>query len=171
MKSLALFFYYLIAQHWPMRPFPGWSVGYRLRLMLAKRLLASCGEDVIVKNKCYFGNGSRLRIGNRSQLGQNARFHGLVSIGEDVVMGPDVVMMATTHEFSDTERTIISQGEGEEKEITIGDDVWIGTRAILLPGVTIGSHSIVGAGAVVTKSVPEYCIVGGNPAKVIKHRR
>lgn len=138
--------------------------------MLAKRVLASCGKDVIVKNRCYFGNGSRLKIGDRSQLGQNSRFHGLISIGEDVVMGPDVVMMATTHEINDTESTIRSQGEGEEKEITIGDDVWIGTRAIILPGVSIGSHSVVGAGSIVTKSIPEYSIVGGNPAKIIKSR-
>ena len=53
----------------------------------------------------------------------------------------------------------------------IGDDVWIGSRVIILPGVTIGKGAIVGAGVVVTKDVPEYAIVGGNPAKVIKFRR
>lgn len=58
----------------------------------------------------------------------------------------------------------------EEKEVVIGNDVWIGTRVIILPGVTIGDHSIIGAGAVVTKSFPDYSIIGGVPAKLIKSR-
>ena len=65
---------------------------------------------------------------------------------------------------------IIPQGEAPECTIKIGDDVWIGTKVIILPGVSIGSHSIIGAGAVVTKFFPEYSIIGGNPAKLL-HKR
>jgi len=65
---------------------------------------------------------------------------------------------------------INQQGSTEEKPIEIGNDVWIGTRVIILPGVKIGDHSIIGAGAVVTKSFPPYSIIGGVPAKLIKKR-
>ncbi len=63
------------------------------------------------------------------------------------------------------------QGFSEEKAVVIGDDVWIGGRVIILPGVHVGSHSIIGAGAVVTKDVPEWAIVAGNPAIVKKYRK
>ncbi len=63
------------------------------------------------------------------------------------------------------------QGYSEEKQIVVGDDVWLGYGAIILPGVTIGDGAIIGAGTVVTKDVPPYAIVGGNPAKVIRFRK
>ena len=63
------------------------------------------------------------------------------------------------------------QGYYEEKPIVIGDDVWIGGHVIVLPGVHIGTGAIVGAGAVVTKDVPDYAVVGGNPARIIKSRK
>ena len=129
-----------------------------------------CGKEIIVKDHCYFGNGSRLKVGDRSQLGQNARLQGTITIGDDVVMGPDVVMMATSHEFSRTDIPINRQGAKPEEPITIGNDCWIGTRVIILPGVTIGDHCILAAGAVVTHDIPAGSIAGGVPAKVIKHR-
>lgn len=171
MKSLLLLLYYGILQYIPMQPMPGYKIGYALRRWVVKRILGNrCGTDVIVKNKCYFGNGSRLRIGNRSQLGQNSRLAGTISIGDDCVMGPDVVMMATSHEFSDLNKPINQQGERKEKPIVVGNDVWVGTRVIILPGVNIGDQCIVAAGAVVTKSFPPRSIIGGVPAKLIGTR-
>ena len=66
---------------------------------------------------------------------------------------------------------MMEQGFSEEKEVIIGDDVWIGSDVTILPGVKIGNHSIIGACSVVTKDVPEYAIVAGNPAKVKKYRK
>ncbi|YCM42402.1 acyltransferase [Verrucomicrobiaceae bacterium 227] len=171
MRNIYLFLYYLIARRWPMQPFPGYLTGYKLRRHLANKLLRHCGDLIIVKDRCYFGDGTRLSVGDRSQLGQNSRLNGLITIGNDVLMGPDIVMMATSHAFQNPDHLINLQGAAEEREIVIGDNVWIGTRAIILPGVTVGSHSIVAAGAVVTKDVPEYSIVGGNPARVIRSRK
>jgi maltose O-acetyltransferase len=85
------------------------------------------------------------------------------------MMGPDVVILAVNHRFSG-HAPMIDQGYDDPRLVTIGDDVWIGTRAIVLPGVTIGTGAIVGAGAVVTKDVPENAIVAGNPARVMKLR-
>ncbi|MBR4197321.1 MAG: hypothetical protein IKQ94_00950 [Bacteroidales bacterium] len=88
------------------------------------------------------------------------------------MMGEDVVIIGGGHCF---ERTDIPMGEQPSKEKTslfIDDDVWIGSRAIILPGCSrIGRGAIIGAGAVVTKDVPDYAIVGGNPAKILKYRR
>ena len=79
--------------------------------------------------------------------------------------------MYTEIKFDDVTTTMRGQGFQEEKPVHIGDDVWIGGRVIILPGVHIGSHSIIGAGAVVTKDVPEWAIAAGNPAVVKKYRK
>lgn len=171
MKKIFLFLYYVFFQYIPMQPMPGYKLGYSLRRWAVKHILGSrCGKDVIVKDHCYFGNGARLTIGNRSQLGQNARLGGTITLGDDVIMGPDVVMMAISHEFARTDIPINQQGAKPEEPITIGNDCWIGTRVIILPGVSIGNSCIVASGAVVTHSFPDYCILGGVPAKILKVR-
>ncbi|WP_352232128.1 DapH/DapD/GlmU-related protein [Marivivens sp. LCG002] len=78
--------------------------------------------------------------------------------------------MATSHGHTRTDIPIIAQGEAEERPVKIGNDVWIGTRSIILPGVSIGDHSIIGAGSIVTKSFPAYSVIGGNPAQLIRSR-
>ena len=170
MKKIYLFLYYALLQYIPMHPMPGYKIGYYLRRLIVQKLLKQCGTDVIVKNHCYFGKGNRLTVGNRSQLGQNSRLTGTITIGDDCVMGPDVVMMATSHGYSDLHIPINRQ-TGYEKEISIGNDCWIGTRVVILPGVYIGNHCIIGANAVVTHSFPDNCIVGGVPAKILKTRQ
>ena len=170
MHNLSLILYYALLAHLPMHPFPGGRIFNRLRLFAVRRIVKSCGEDVLVKSGCYFGNGKRLSIGDRSQLGQDGRLNGSITIGKDVLMGQEVIMMATSHRYTRTDIPIMAQGEEDEKPIVIGNGVWIGTRAIILPGVEIGHDSIVGAGAVVTKSCPAYSIIGGVPAKFMKSR-
>lgn len=170
MKNFYLFIYYAIASKLPMQPILGYKFYYKFRYHFVKKILNSCGSDVIVKDRCYFGNGSRLCVGNRTQLGKNSRLEGQIKLGDDVVMGPDVIMMATSHEFKSIYIPINKQGSAVEKRIVIGNDVWIGTRVIVLPGVEIGNHSIIGAGSVVTKSFPKNSVIGGVPAKLIKIR-
>lgn len=81
-----------------MQPMPGYKIGYALRRRCVKRILGNrCGKKVVVKDHCYFGNGNRLTVGDNSQMGQNAKLLGTVTIGKDVLMGPDVVIMATSH--------------------------------------------------------------------------
>ena len=79
-------------------------------------------------------------------------------------------MYSYSHAHTRTDISMCRQGFEKETPIHIGNDVWIGARVIILPNVTIGDHVIVGAGAVVTKNVPDYAIVGGNPARVIRMR-
>ena len=85
-------------------------------------------------------------------------------------MGPEVLIMTSSHKFDRIDIPMCEQGDMSPKKVVIGSDVWIGARVIILPGVQIGSGSIIGAGAVVTKDIPPFSVVGGVPAKVIKSR-
>lgn len=109
--------------------------------------------------------GSNTKILNRVLLDSR----GGLEIGRDTQVGFESIILTSTHRFKDRERPILEQGM-ESKPVLIGSDVWIGTRVIVLPGVTIGDHSIVGAGSIVTRDVPAGVIVGGNPAKIIRTR-
>ena len=171
MQKIYLFIYYLFAQYLPMQPFPGYRISYAIRQFLVKRIVKKCGDKIFVKDRCYFGNGKRLTIGNRTQLGQNAQLGGEIILGDDILMGPDIVIMATAHAFDRIDIPINKQGAAPEEPVKIGNDVWIGTRAVIMPGVEIGDHSIIASGAVVTKSFPPYSIIGGVPAKLIKSRK
>ena len=86
------------------------------------------------------------------------------------MMGANVSIFSRNHKFSDINVPMNKQGFSEEQPVIIGNDVWIGANVIILPGVKIGTGSVIGAGAVVTKNVEEYTVVGGNPAAVLKRR-
>lgn len=148
---------------WPWRPSPA--------RVCAAHLLDSCGEFVNVERGASFGKGRGLSLGDGSGTGVRAYVQAPVSIGNNVMMGPDVLIYTTNHRFSDRSRPMLQQGHGTPRQVVIHDDVWIGARAILLPGVTINQGAIVGAGAVVRSDVPEYAIVGGKPAQILSWRR
>ena len=169
-KLLALGIYYSIAIRFPTQPVPGWWLGYALRRFLLKRIAESCGEGVHVKHGCYIGLGRKLRVGNGAQLGHNARIESNVTIGDDVLMGPDVVIMTTSHAFENPDLPINRQGSLPTLPVVIGNDAWIGTRVVIMPGVTIGNGAVVGAGSIVTRDIPPFAIAAGNPARVIRQR-
>ena len=116
--------------------------------------------------------GEELVIGENVGIAANAfiAMRGKVKIGDNTIFGPGVSIHAENHNFNDTNIPIRKQG-ATRKGVVIGEDCWIGSKAIILDGVKIGNHAIVAAGAVVTKDVPDYAIVGGVPAKVIKMRK
>jgi len=95
---------------------------------------------------------------------------GRITIGNNVRIAPFVQMIAANHRFEDTSRPIAAQGL-EHRPITIADDVWVGGRVIITAGVTIGTGSVLAAGAVVTRDVPAWSVVGGVPAKILKSRK
>jgi acetyltransferase-like isoleucine patch superfamily enzyme len=113
-----------------------------------------------------------ITIGNRSLIGEACvlRGQGGITIGDDVYLAPLVQMLAVNHVYDDTARPISHQGITAQG-IVVEDGAWIGGGAIILDGVQIGRNAVVGAGAVVTKDVPAYTIVAGNPARVVRDLR
>lgn len=160
--------YYGVAVKLPASAGKSVSWGQKIRYFFASRFVAQCGKNVNFEHGAKFD--SDLSIGDYSGVGINCTLGGPVSIANHVMMGPECVFLPHNHRFNRLDIPMCQQGFSEAKPICVGDDVWIGTRAIIMPGVTIGSHSIIGAGAVVTKDVPPYAIVGGVPAKIIKMR-
>ena len=128
----------------------------------------SLGKRSVIESFCCINNAvGDVIIGDDTRIGIHNTIIGPVSIGCYVNLAQGVVVTALNHNFKDTSQPIGNQGVYTNK-VTISDDVWIGANAVILPGVTIGKHVVVAAGAVVTNDVPENCIVGGVPAKVIK---
>lgn len=169
-KTAALVVYYTIGTKFPTSPAPTSKIEYLLKRWLLKQIIEQCGEAIVVKHKCYIGNGSSLKVGHRSQLGQNAKIDPNVTIGNDVLMGPNVMLLTIRHAFEDPTVRINRQGTLPLESVVIGNDVWLGARVIVLPGITIKDGAVVGAGSVVTKDVPCNTVVAGNPAKVIRMR-
>lgn len=124
-------------------------------------------ESVIESFSCINNAVGDVVIGDKTRIGLHCTIIGPVTIGNNVNLAQGIVVTALNHNFTDCTKRIDEQGIST-KEVTIGNDVWIGANATILPGVTIGRHSVVAAGSVVTKDVPDYTVVGGVPARVMK---
>ena len=154
-RLAAYVFYKCIAQFLPQPP-RLFGLGKWLRGLACRPLLLSCGRNVNIERLADIGFHPTVRIGDNSGIGvRSVVTH--ADIGNDVMMAPEFVYLPM-------------QGLGAAQRLTIGNDVWIGRRVMVMPGVRIGDGAIVAAGAVVTKDVPDYAIVGGVPAKVIRFR-
>mgnify|MGYP000843907034 CR=1 FL=1 len=106
-------------------------------------------------------------IGNHSRIGIGNTIIGPIQIGNHVNIAQGVVLSGLNHNYDDATRNISDQGVSVSS-ITINDDVWIGANVCVLAGITVGKHVVIGAGSVVTKNIPDYCIAIGNPARVVK---
>lgn len=144
------------------------KIGLLYRRFLARQILKDCGKGVNMERTARFSR--RLKIGDFSGIGAKTYVTGDVTIGKNCMLGPEIVFCTQNHNFQRTDIPMCEQGFGELRPITIEDDCWIGRRVIILPGVTIGKGSVIGAGAVVSKDIPPYSIAVGNPAKVVKSR-
>jgi acetyltransferase-like isoleucine patch superfamily enzyme len=124
-----------------------------------------------VESYCCINNAvGDVIIGDYTRIGLHCTVIGPICIGNHVNLAQGIVVTALNHNFNDNTKRIDEQGVST-KPVVIGDDVWIGANAVVLPGVTIGQHSVVAAGAVVTQDVPAYTVVAGVPAKVVKKLR
>lgn len=128
----------------------------------------SLGKQSVIESSCCINNAvGDVVIGDYTRIGIHNTIIGPVTIGSHVNLAQGIVVTALNHNFENPALRIDEQGISTQP-VVIGDDVWIGANAVILPGVTIGHHVVVAAGAVVTKDVPDNCVVGGVPAKVIK---
>lgn len=173
MRTFWLILYYGVAKHLPKSTMPVFGKFAKgLRYQCAKHLFAECGDKLNLEQGAYIGNGRNFRVGNLVGIGKNFCCHNrIVTMHNHILMGEDVLFQGGGHAFDNPDICIDEGANLPDTPLEIMDDVWIGARAIILPGCKrIGAHSIIGAGAVVTKDVPDYAIVGGNPAKVIRMR-
>lgn len=126
------------------------------------------GKDVLIEDFSTINNQvGPVYIDDRSLIGLSSVIIGPVSIGKDVLLAQNIVMSGLNHHYQDVSRPI-NQQEVSTANIIIEDEVWIGANAVITAGVKIGKHAIIAAGSVVTKNVPPYSVVAGNPAKLIK---
>jgi acetyltransferase-like isoleucine patch superfamily enzyme len=127
--------------------------------------LGNC--SVIESFSCINNAVGDVIIGDHTRIGLHNTVIGPVSIGSHVNLAQGITITALNHNFENKEQRIDSQGVSTNPVI-LGDDIWIGANAVVLPGVSIGNHAVVAAGAVVTKDVPPHSLVAGVPAKIIK---
>ena len=141
-----------------------------------KKMLRGCGSNVRFSALTSDFTYRNVTIGNDVYIGPHALFlctESQIFIGNKVLFGPHVTIIGGDHRITDVGRFIydvLDKHPEDDQDVHIEDDVWIGTNTTLLKGVTVGRGSVVAAGALVTKDVPPYAIVGGVPAKVLKYR-
>lgn len=136
--------------------------------------------DILPFNKFYIGNDSTIEdfatinngvgdvfIGDRTRIGLGCTIIGPVKIGNDIMLAQNIVISGLNHNYENIYQPISTQGVSTS-QIVIEDETWIGANSVIVAGVTIGKHCVIAGGSVVTKSVPPYSIVAGNPAKILK---
>jgi len=136
------------------------------------------GDKVSIGPRCIISTtGSSIKIANGTSFFSDCLISGSVSIGESCLFAKNVTILSSTHQIygegTIRENDAIFQDNPNHKlndNVTIGDDCWLGSNSVILPGVSLGKGAVVGANAVVTKSFPDYSIVGGVPAKIIGSR-
>lgn len=128
-------------------------------------------NDIALSNR--FVSSENIIIGNNVYIGEDGLYYGFggINIGDGVIIAHRVEIMTRNHNYDSVDLKYIPYDKVYIlKEVTIEDNVWIGSNVKIVPGVTIGEGAVVGMGSVVTKDVPPYAVVGGNPAKILKYR-
>ncbi len=128
----------------------------------------SLGKSSVIEDYTIINNAlGEIIIGNHTRIGMGNTIIGPVMIGNNVILAQNVVTSALNHNFEDVLTTINQQGVKTD-QIIIENNVWIGANSTILAGVHIGEHVVVGAGSVVTKDIPPFNVVVGNPARIVK---
>ena len=169
-RYVALSLYYGLATKLPGRG-PLAEPSRWVRQELCRLFLDGCGRRINIGADVHLSTGANVCIGDRSGLGRGCRVYGGLTMGEEVMVGPEVAFLSENHRFDRLDQPIGWQGMTERVPPRIEDGAWIGLRATILAGKVVGEGAIVAACAVVTKDVAPFSVVGGNPAVVIGTRR
>lgn len=170
MQKFKLIIYYVFIAKLPNSRFG--NIFRKIRIWYVCDILKIMQKDDgnFFEESVYIGNGKNITIGKHCHINENVFIQG-ATIGNFVMIAPNVAILNGTHKFDRVDVPMIMQGEEKELNPIIEDDVWIGRNAIIMPKIRIGQGSIIGAGAVVTKDVEPFSIMGGVPAKLIKKRK
>ncbi|GAA0750936.1 acyltransferase [Psychroflexus lacisalsi] len=167
MKKIIFVFYLFFLKNTPEDYRPYAIFFPRLRSLAVRLYLKKCGKKLRVKSGAEISPNSV--VGFDSELGTRCMVQSNVNIGNNVIMGPDVKIYSRNHKFDSLELPIQKQGKNYY-QTKIGNDVWLGAHVIITAGCNVGNHVIIAAGAVVTEDIPDFAIVGGVPAKILKYR-
>ena len=144
----------------------------KIRYFCCKHIFKRIGRNVNIERNAYFGKGYDIEIGDNSGIGYNAHIFNNTIIGDNVMMGPNLYMLESSHIFERTDIPMISQGKKKERDrVVIENDCWIGRDVMIIGSRTIKEGSVIGARCLLTKSFPEYSIIGGNPSRLIRSRK
>lgn len=147
------------------------------RTAILRELFGGLGENVLVDAPFHCDHGDNIFLGNNVIVGMNCTFvdNQEIRIGDQVMIASNVQIYTSSHPVSPRERLVADFKERGTtffrtyaRPVKIEDNVWIGGGCILLPGVTVGKNSVIGAGSVVNRSVPANCVAAGNPCRVIR---
>ncbi len=169
-RIVSLILYYGLLQFLPATNNRYFTFIRPIRSAVAKMCFDFAGKNVNIEQRANFGSGLGISIGENSGIGQRCSVRGPLIIGNNVMMGPEVIILTSNHSFERIDIPMATQKTLPKKGVKVGNDVWIGTRVIILPGISIGHGVIIGAGSVVTRDIPDYAISCGNPAKTIRFR-
>ncbi len=161
-------FIYLIASHLPESTAKITFGAKALRGFCGHLIMNECGQNVNIEKGAKFA--SNMKLGERSGIGAYSIISNTTFIGNDVMMARECIINPNNHRIDALDVPMNQQGFEPVRPVIIDDDVWIGSRVIIMTGVHIHHGSVIAAGAVVTHDVPEFAIVGGGPARVIRYR-
>ena len=169
-QVVCLALYYGIARYLPNSyGFMG-GLSNSIRVWLCKRIFKKAGRISTINRKVGFGSGRNIEIGDFSGIGANTSIPSDTIIGNNVIVSRNIFILNRNHQFDRTDIPLNTQGFKPALQTVIEDDCWIGMNSLLTPGRHIRKGTIVAMGSVLTKDFPEYSIVGGNPAKLIRSR-
>lgn len=139
----------------------------QIRRQLVEETFGTTGTGSHIEPTISFDYGFNIHVGKNFYANFNSIFLDIcpITIGDNCMFGPNAQLYSATHPLHPVKR---NSGLEYGKPITIGDNVWLGGGVVITPGVTLGDNVVVAAGSVVTKSFPDNCVIGGNPAKIIK---
>lgn len=143
-------------------------IGHYLRRWFLPFFFKRCGRKLQVRPRVHFESIENISVGDRVSFNYNSfvNAYGGLTIGDDCLFGPFLTIVTSNHKYNSSD--IIRELGHVRKPVIIGDNVWIGANATILPGVTIGNHVIIGAGSVVVRNIPDKSLVVGNPSRIIK---